>query len=160
MQGNASLTVELSTAHFSPTQTPRNLDSNSFCTSLHCRLHRLTHGATERHARRKLFSDTLGDQLGINLGILYLKDVQLHLLAGKLFQVATNAVSFSAATTDDNARACGVNIHPNTLTSAFDLNLGDAGSLHTCGEQAADGDVFLDVVAVLLAGLGAVGEPA
>ena len=92
----------------------------------------------------------LGRQLGVNLRVLHLKDVELYLLAGELFKVAADTVSLGATTTDDDTRTCGVDIDTNTIAGALDLNLGDTCSLHALGHQATDLDIFLDIVAVAL----------
>ncbi|OLP61926.1 hypothetical protein BJM39_21970 [Salmonella enterica subsp. enterica serovar Javiana] len=123
-------------------------------------LHALAHRATERHASRELLGDALRDELGVDLGVLDLEDVQLHLLARELLELATDAVGLGAATTDDDAGTRGVDVHTDAVTGALDLDAGDAGPLHALGHEFADGDVFLDVVAVALALLGGVSEPA
>ena len=60
-------------------------------------------------------------------------------------------IRFSAATTDDDARARGVDVHPNPLSGALDLDLRDARSLHALTQQLANLHVLFDVVAVALA---------
>ena len=104
-------------------------------------------------ARRKLLGDTLGDQLRVDLGVLDLEDVQLHLLAGELLELAADAVGLRAAAPDDDARAGGVDVDADAVTGALDLHLGDAGPLHALGHELADRDVFLDVVLVELVGV-------
>ena len=53
-----------------------------------------------------------------------------------------------------------MDVHADAVTGALDLDAGDAGPLHALGHELADGDVFLDVVAVALTLLGGVSEPA
>src|SRR5690606_35609363 len=79
-----------------------------------------------------------------------LEDVQLHLLAGELLQLGTDAVGLGAATADHDARTRGVDVHTHAVTGALDLDLRDARTLHAGGEELADRDVFLHVVRVLL----------
>ena len=103
-----------------------------------------------RNATRldELLGDALRDQLRVDLGVLHLEDVQLHLLAGELLQLAADAVGLGAAAADDDARTGGVDVDADPVTGALDLDLGDAGALHALGHQLADRDVLLDVVAV------------
>jgi hypothetical protein len=84
------------------------------------------------------------------LGVLHLEDVELDLLAGQLLQVTPDAVGLGAAATDDDARTGRVDVHPDPVTGALDLDLGDAGALHALAHHLANRDVFLDVVRVRL----------
>src|SRR5690349_8857223 len=153
VQGHAALAVELRARHLGAVETTRALDPDALGTGAHRGLHRLAHGATELHTARELLGDTLGDQLRVDLGVLDLEDVQLHLLAGELLELATDAVGLGAAAADDDARTGGVDVHPHAVTGALDLDLGDAGPLHALGEQLADGDVLTDVRLVELVGV-------
>ena len=118
-------------------------------------LHRLAHRAAEADAAGELLGDALGDELGVDLGVLDLEDVQLHLLAGELLQLAADAVGLGAAAADDDARPGGVDVDADAVTGALDLDLGDAGPLHALGQQLADRDVLPDVVRVQLVGVPA-----
>ena len=102
----------------------------------------------KRDAAGQLLGDTLRDELRVDLGVLHLEDVELHLLAGELLEVAADAVGLGAAATDDDARTGGVDVDADPVTGALDLDPADAGALHALGHEAADRDVFLDVVAV------------
>jgi hypothetical protein len=97
--------------------------------------------------------DALGDQLRVHLGVLDLEDVQLHLLARELLEVAADAVGLGATAADDDARTRGVDVHTDAVTGALDLHLGDTGALHAGRHHPTDGDVFLDVVLVQLVGV-------
>ncbi len=52
-----------------------------------------------------------------------------------------------------------MDVDAHAVTGALDLHAGDAGALHALGQQLADLHVLVDIVAVALAGLGAVSEP-
>ncbi len=95
----------------------------------------------------------MGDQLRVGLGVAHLEDVELHLLAGELFQVAANPLSLSAVATDHDARSCGEDVYADAVTGALDLDRGDAGPLQTLGQHPADLDIFADVIGVELVGV-------
>src|ERR1700712_4543437 len=99
-----------------------------------------------RIARR----NALRDELRVGLRVLDLEDVELHLLLGELLEVAADAVRLGTTAADHDARARGVDVHPHAVPGALDLDLRDAGPLHALGEHAADLDVFLHVLRVLL----------
>ena len=153
VQGHAALAVELRARHLGAVEAARALDPDALGTRAHRGLHGLLHRATELHAAGELLGDALGDQLRVDLGLLDLEDVQLHLLAGELLQLATQAVGLGAAATDDDAGAGGVDVHTDAVAGALDLDLGDAGALHALGQQATDRDVLTDVGLVELVGV-------
>src|SRR5690349_8040511 len=153
VQRHAALAVELRARHLGAVEAARALDPDALGTGAHRGLHRLAHGAAELHAARELLGDALGDQLRVDLRALDLEDVELHLLAGELLQLAADAVGLGAAAPDDDARTRGVDVDPDAVTGALDLDLGDAGPLHALGEQLADRDVLADVGLVQLVGV-------
>jgi len=120
----------------------------------------LTHRTTEGHAGSELLGDALRNELRVEIGVLDLKDVQLYLLARQLLELNAQAVGLSTTTTDDDARARGVQVDANAVTRTLDAHLGDAGALEVVGQELADRDVFSHVVRVALSLGGGVGEPA
>ena len=151
VQRDTTLAVELRAAHLGAAEATRALHADALdLRAALRRLHRLAHGTTEADAAGELLRHALGDQLRVGLGVLDLEDVQLHLLAGELLQLAADAVGLGAAAADDDARTRGVDVDADPVTGALDLHLGDAGPLHALGHELADRDVFLDVVLVQL----------
>jgi hypothetical protein len=114
-----------------------------------------------RIARRKatraleLLGDALGDELGVDLGVLDLEDVQLHLLAGQLLQLAADALRLGAVAADDDARTRGVQEDGDALGATLDLDGADAGALEVLGQPLADLDVLGDQLGVVLVGVPA-----
>src|SRR6476660_9678744 len=159
VQRDATLTVELRAGHLRAAEAAGDLDTDALGAGAGGGLHALAHRATERHTSRQLLGDALGDELGVDLGVLDLEDVQLHLLARELLELATDAVGLGATATDDDAGTRGVDVDADAVTRALDLHPRDAGPLHALGHELADRDVFLDVVPVTLTHLGAVSEP-
>src|SRR4029450_422638 len=88
--------------------------------------------------------------LAVDLGVLDLEDVELHLLAGELLELAPDAVGLGAAAADDDAGPRGVDVDADAVTRALDLHPADPGPLHALRHELADRDVFLHVVAVPL----------
>src|SRR5690606_22754394 len=160
VQGHATLAVELAAAHLGATEAARALDTDALGAGALRGLDALAHRATERDTARELLGDALCDELGVDLGVLDLEDVELDLLAGELLELAADAVRLGATATNHDARAGRVDVHADAVAGALDLDLGDSGALEARGHELADRDVLADVVAVALTGLGAVGEPA
>src|SRR3954469_4019362 len=151
VQRHPALAVELRPAHLRAAETAGALHPDALdLRAALSRLHGLAHGPPEADAAGELLGDTLRDELGVGLGVLDLKDVELHLLAGELLQLTPDAVRLGAAAADDDPRPGGVDVDADPVTGALDLDLGDAGPLHALGHELADRDVFLDVVLVQL----------
>src|SRR5450755_2072772 len=158
VQWHPPLAVELRARHLRAAEAARALHPDTLGAALHRALHRLAHGPPEGHPAGQLLGDTLRDELGVDLRVLDLEDVQLDLLAGQLLQVGADAVRLGATAADDDARAGGVNVHPDPVPGPLDLDLGDAGPLHAALQQAADRHIFLDVFLVQLVGIPGAGE--
>src|SRR5690606_27230630 len=137
-----ALAVELGAAHLGAAEPAGHLHPDALGAALERRLHRLAHGAAERHPARELLGHALRHELRVGLGVLDLEDVQLHLLAGQLLEVAADAVGLGAAPSDDDARARGVDVDADPLAGALDLHLADAGALHALAHQLADRHVL------------------
>src|SRR4029077_10500070 len=60
-----------------------------------------------------------------------------------------------AAAADHDARTRGVDVHPDAVAGALDIDLGDAGALHALGQQATDRDVLTVVRLLELVGVPA-----
>lgn len=159
VQRDAALAVELAARHLGAAEPAGALHPDALGTGALRGLHALAHRAPEGDAGGELLGDALGDELGVDLGVLHLEDVELHLLARELLELAAEAVRLRATAPDDDARAGGVQVDAHAVTGALDVHLGDARALESLAHELADGHVLAHVVAVALALLGGVGEP-
>src|SRR5207249_3353390 len=98
----------------------------------------------------------LGDEGGVQLGLLDLLDVQLDLdVVGDLGQVGAQPVGLGAAAADDDAGPGRVDVDAEPVARALDLDPADGGPLQLAHQVVADAPVLDEVVGVL-----AVAEPA
>ena len=160
MQRHPTLAVKLRAAHFRATKTAGYLDTNTLGAGALGTLQALAHRPAERHTGTELFGDALGDKLGLGLRVLHLQDVELDLLGRQLLEVGANALGLCAATPDHDAWASGVDVHPNPVTGALDLDARHAGAVERRAQQGADLGILCHEVAVTLAWFRAVREPA
>jgi hypothetical protein len=82
-----------------------DLDPDALGAGLHRVLDRAAHRAAERHAAAQLLGDVERDDLGVELGVLDLDDVELDLLAGQLLEIGADRVGLGTTTADDDAGA-------------------------------------------------------
>src|SRR5699024_8590543 len=113
-------------------------------------LYRSLHGASERDAVGELVGNALGDQGGVELGLLDLDDVELHLgVAGDRRDHRPQLVGLDAPPADDDAGTCRVDIDPNLVAGALDLDAADGRRLEPLHDGVADLPVFGEVLGVL-----------
>src|SRR5262245_40250706 len=155
--GNPALAVALGPRHLGAAQAAGALHLDALRPRLLGVLHGPLHGPAEGDPGRQLVGHALGDEGGVQLGLLDLLDVELHLgVAGDLGQPGPQAVGLGPAAPDDDARARGVHVDPQAVTGALDLDPADGGMRQLAHQEVADLPVLDDVVAVLVT----VGEPA
>src|SRR5919109_4715167 len=104
MQRHAAFAVPLHAGDFRPAQPAGAVDADAERTEAHRRLNRALHGAAERDAALQLLADVVGDQLGVDLGLADLDDVEAHLGARHLGEVGAQLLDVGALLADDDAR--------------------------------------------------------
>src|SRR5215467_11278984 len=86
----------------------------------------LAHGAAKRDALLQLLRDLLGLELGVQLGLLDLADVDQDFAARAPADLLFQLVDLGALAPDDDARARGVDDDPQPVRRAIDLDLRNA----------------------------------
>src|SRR6185312_8511417 len=94
--------------------------------------------------------DVLGHQLGVDLGLANLDDVEMYLVGGEFLDVALQLLDIGALLADHHARPGRVNGDAALLVRTFDHDAGNARGLQLVAEIFADLDVFLQELAILL----------
>src|SRR5690606_17621978 len=113
------------------------------------RLYRALHRPTERHAANELVGDTLGDELGVDLRLADLDDVELDLALGHRRQLRAQLLDVGALLADDHTGARGIDRDPAQLGRALDHHLRDRRLRQGLDDVLAQLDVFLEQLAVV-----------
>ncbi len=124
-------------------ETARALDTDTFGTECHRHLNRLFHRPAERNATLELKGDILGDELGLDLRLLDLLDVEEDFLARKLGELLLDLFDLLSLASDDDAGACRVDLDANTIGSALDEDARH-GSLLQFLHQLLTDDLILE----------------
>ena len=111
--------------------------------------HRFLHHPPERDPALELTGDRNGDQLCIQLGTLDLLDIDVDLAARRLAQVVSQLVDFGALATDDDARARGIDRHPQTVSGTLDIDLADSGVGQSSLEPATKAEILVEVARIV-----------
>src|SRR6478752_4544540 len=127
LQRQLAVQVPLGPGDLGAVQTAGDADLDATRTEPQGRFDRLAHRAAERHALFELHRHRLGDQLGVELRLLNLLDVDEDLARGALLDLLLQLVDFRALAADDDARARGVDVDLQLVGRALGFNLRDAG---------------------------------
>src|SRR4029079_5367853 len=123
VQRDPTLAVPLLAAHLGAAEPATALHADAERAGLHRGLHRTLHRAAEADPAGELVGDALGDQGRVELRLLDLLDVELDLrVAGDLEQPGPQAVGLRTPAADDDARTRGVEVDPQAVTRALDLD--------------------------------------
>src|SRR5690606_11209845 len=114
------------------------------------------HGAPEGDAPLQLLRDGLGDQLGVDLGLADLDDVEMRLALRHVGDLAAQPLDVRALLADHNARPRRVNRDARLLGRPLDDDAADPGLRKLLLQPVADLDVLVQQLGVL----AAVREPA
>ena len=98
----------------------------------------------------QLLGDVLRHQLCVHVGVADLDDIQLHLLADKLFNSQAVLLNLLAALADNHAGAGAVQENGNGIGAALDFNLGHARTVQGLFQVLANLLILHDQVADLL----------
>src|SRR5262249_48319562 len=102
VQRHAALAVPLHARDLGAAQAPRAVDADATGAEPHCRLYRALHGAAERDAALELLRDRLGDELGVELRLPDLDDVDDHVGLGEAGDLPPQLLDVGALLADDH----------------------------------------------------------
>src|SRR6266496_539359 len=101
VQRNASFAVPFGAGDLGAAETAGAGDADPFRAQAQRRLHRALHRATEGDAALELVGDALRDELGVDLRLADLDDVETHLRAGHPLKLALQLFDVGALLADD-----------------------------------------------------------
>ena len=128
LKRDSALVISLCTGDLSAAETAGNLSLDALCAELHGSADGLLKGTTVGNTSLELRSNALCNKLSIEIGLLDLDDVEGNLFAAELLLAdLLELLYLSALAADDHAGLSAVNVDVNTLSVAFDLNLGYSG---------------------------------
>src|SRR5207302_9692693 len=118
--------VPLPARHLGAAEPAGALHLDPLGAGLHGRLDGPLHGPAERDPAGQLVGHALGDEVGVELGLLDLLNVELDLrVAGDLEQPLAEPVGLHAAAADDDAGPGRVDVDPEPIAGALDLDPAD-----------------------------------
>src|SRR5690606_29881665 len=155
VQRHPAFPVPLHPRDFRAAQAAAAVDADALGAEPHGRLDRPLHGAAECHAALELLRDVLGDQRGVELRLADLDDVEMHLRAGHLGQVAAQLLDVLALLADDHAGPRRMDGDARALGRALDHHPADAGLGQARLKIAPELQVLVQHVGVVVVGVPA-----
>src|SRR4051794_25692779 len=127
VQRDTALAIPFGARDLGAAETAGAGDANAFGTEAQCRLHGTLHGTAKRDAALELVSDALSDELGVDLRLADLDDVEADVRAGHRLELFLELLDVRALLTDDHARARGIDRDAADLGGTLDDDLRDRG---------------------------------
>src|SRR5262245_50650653 len=156
VQRHATFAVPLHARDFGAAETARTVDADATGTEPHGRLHGALHGAPKGDAALELLRDRFGDQLGVELRLADLDDVDDDVGLGEASDLAAQLLDVRALLADHDARARRLHGDAALLVRPLDHDLRHRRLLEVFHQFLADLNVLVQELAVL----GLAGVPA
>src|SRR5947199_5053267 len=147
---HAAVAVPLLACDLAASQPPRTRDPDAVGAQAQCGGDRLLHGAAKRHALLELERHVLGHELGIELGVDDLLDVEVDLLARPRLQLVLQLLHLRPLPADDDARPGRGDRDPRPVRRALDVDLGDARVIELILDVAPDLHILVQQICVAL----------
>src|SRR5215475_2392427 len=152
VQGHSTLPVPLATGDLRSPEPPRTRDPVPIRPQAQGGGDGLFHGAPEGHALLELQSHVLGHQLGIELRMHDLLDVEVDLLARAHLQLVLQPLDLRALASDDDAGAGGGDGDARAIHRALEINPGDPRVVQLVLDEAPDLHILVQEGRVALGG--------
>src|SRR5438876_1145453 len=150
MERHAAVAVPLLARDLAAAQPPRARDPDAVGAQAQRGGDRLLHGAAERDTLLELERHVLRHELGVELGVDDLLDVEVDLLARPPLQLVLQLLDLRALPADDDARPGRRDRDPRPVGRALDVDLGDTRVIELILDIAPDLHVLVQQIRVAL----------
>src|SRR5210317_2182560 len=125
VQRHTAFAIPLGACDFRATQSSANLHLDALGTLAHGILHHTLHGAAEHHSTLQLLCHVLCNQLGVQVRLADLFDIDVHRYTHFLGEHLAQLVHILTFLADDNTGSGCVNSDTRSLGRALDNNTAD-----------------------------------
>src|SRR5438046_3629553 len=150
MERHAAVAVPLLARDLAAAQPPRARDPDAVGAQAQRGGDRLLHGAAERDTLLELERHVLRHELGVELGVDDLLNVEIDLLARPRLQLVLQLLHLRALPADDDARPGRRDRDPRPVGRALDVDLGDTRVIELILDIAPDLHVLVQQICVAL----------
>src|SRR5213080_3681003 len=150
VERHAAVAVPLLARDLAAAQPPRARDPDAVGAQAQRGGDRLLHGAAERDTLLELERHVLRHELGVELGVDDLLDVEVDLLARPRLQLVLQLLHLGPLPADDDARPGRGDRDPRPVRRALDVDLGDARVIELILDVAPDLHILVQQICVAL----------
>src|SRR3989441_3585862 len=150
VQRHPTVAIPLAPRDLGAAQAPGARDADTVGAQPQRRGHGLFHGAAKRHALLQLQCHVLGHELGVELGMDDLLDVEVDLLLRPRLQLVLEPLHLGALAADDDPRPRRRHGDPGAIRRALDIDPGDPGVIELVLDVAPDLHVLVQQLRVVL----------
>src|SRR5947209_2450803 len=151
VQRNAALAVPFGAGDLGAAETARAGDADPFRAKAQRRLDGALHCPAKGNAALELVGDTLSDELGVDLRLSDLNDVQADVGARHLLKLILELFDVGALLADDHARTSGIDADAADLRRTFDHDLADRRLRGAGQNELPDLQIFEQQPPIILA---------
>src|SRR5271167_455524 len=137
MQRYAAFAIPFHAGDLGSAQPTGTIDPDPLCAEPHRRLHCAFHRPAKGDAPLQLLRNAVSDQLGLDLGLSDLDDVEADLAVGKLGDVGAQLLDVGALFADHDTRSRGMECYSCLLGGALDDDAGHARLPQTLMQKLA-----------------------
>src|SRR5208283_3438328 len=138
VERNPALALPFAARDVGAAEAARALDLDALGSERHRHLDRLLHGPPEGDPALELEGDVFRDELGLDLGLLDLLDVEQDLLARQLDELGLDVLDLLSLAPDDDAGPGGVDLDADAVGRALDEDARHGGLLELLHQGRAD----------------------
>src|SRR5712692_2007013 len=148
VQRHPTIAIPLTPRDLGPAQAPGARDADTVGAQAQRGGHRLLHGPAEGHPLLELERHVLGHELGVELGMDDLLDVEVDLLLRPRLQLVLEPLNLGALAADDDAGPGGGHRDARAVRRALDVDPRDAGVVELVLDVAPDLHVLVEQLGV------------
>src|SRR5262245_29213631 len=150
VQRHPTVAIPLAAGDLGAAQPPGARDPDTVGTQPERGRHRLLHSPTKGHALLKLQRDVLGHELGVELGMDDLLDVEVDLLLRPRLQLVLESLHLGALAADDDASPGRRYGDASTIRRPLDVDPRDPGMVELVFDVASNLHVLVQQLGVVL----------
>ena len=147
LKRNGTFVIAFGTSDFCTAQSAGNLCLDTLCAQAHGSADGLLHCTAEGDTILQIQCDLFSYQLCIHIRLLYFYDVDINLLVQHFFQLRTQFFDLCAATADNNARLCAVDVDSNLICETLDLDLRNTCCIQVLLDELTNVIIFYQRIA-------------
>ena len=146
LKRDCTLVIALGTSDLGTAQTASYHGLDTLSAGLHGSADNGLHSTSEGNTALELLRDVLCNELSVHIGVLYLDDLDVYLLAGELLHLSLELVNLCALSADNHTGLCAGDADSYLIAGSLDLDRGNASLVKLLLQKLTDLIVFNECI--------------